>query len=380
MIHFYTFAARLAYCRNSWRSLNQEFMVSIVLVTYNRAARLRLSIQDILDQTFKDFELIICDDCSTDSTESVCRQFEQRDPRIRYFRHPQNMKMPGNCNFGIEQAKFDYVAILHDGDRFKPELIEQWYQAISSNESVAFVFNSIGETDARERIVKSYHEFDEGLVERDTLLKKEFFRRWRFNSPVYGEAMIRKSVLAERGLLHHDFGFYADVDLWMDLLHTHDAYYCADTLLTGPSKTLLPRLFEDNLIDAFVLKINMHLKHRKKAFRNKPMRLFYERIVLLGQSSLFFFYSLLLVIKNHSFGSFIRVPRMLGTRVVFQLIWVVIFVFYPVLYPVLKLFNIVKGSLPQVRLWFKRKKREPAHWVNWFLRYIFPFVIGQLLI
>ena len=122
MIHFYTFAARLAYCRNSWRSLNQEFMVSIVLVTYNRAARLRLSIQDILDQTFKDFELIICDDCSTDSTESVCRQFEQRDPRIRYFRHPQNMKMPGNCNFGIEQAKFDYVAILHDGDRFKPEL------------------------------------------------------------------------------------------------------------------------------------------------------------------------------------------------------------------------------------------------------------------
>ena len=48
-------------------------MVSIVLVTYNRAKRLKLSIQDILNQTFKDFELIICDDCSTDSTESVCR-------------------------------------------------------------------------------------------------------------------------------------------------------------------------------------------------------------------------------------------------------------------------------------------------------------------
>jgi hypothetical protein len=285
--------------------------------------------------------------------------------------------MPGNCNFGIEQAKFDYVAILHDGDRFKQDLIEQWYQAISNNESVAFVFNSIGETDRRDRILKSSHEFDEGIVDRDRLLKKEFFRRWRFYSPVYGEAMVRKSVIAERGLLHHDFGFYADVDMWMDLLHTHDAYYCADTLITGPTKEFQPRAFEDFMIDHFLLMINMHLKHRTKAFRNKPLRLFYERIILWGQSSLYLFYCILLVIKNHS-SEFMRIPRMLGTRPTYLLIWASTFIFYPVLYPVLKLFAFVKASRPQLRLWFKRKKREPAHWVNWFLRYFFPFVVGQL--
>ena len=105
-------------------------MVSIVLVTYNRASRLKLSIQDLLDQTFQDFELIICDDCSTDSTERVCRDFQRRDNRIRYFRHPENIAMPANCNFGITKCNFEYVAILHDGDRFMPSLIEQWYRAI----------------------------------------------------------------------------------------------------------------------------------------------------------------------------------------------------------------------------------------------------------
>ena len=74
-------------------------MVSIVLVTYNRAKRLRLSIQDILNQTFKDFELIICDDCSTDSTEDVCAEFAKADDRIRYYRHNSNLQMPANCNF-----------------------------------------------------------------------------------------------------------------------------------------------------------------------------------------------------------------------------------------------------------------------------------------
>jgi len=99
-------------------------MVSIVLVTYNRAKRLKLSIQDILKQTFKDFELIICDDCSTDATEAVCRGFVAKDDRIKYYRHASNLQMPANCNFGIQKSIYPYIAILHDGDRFKPDLIE----------------------------------------------------------------------------------------------------------------------------------------------------------------------------------------------------------------------------------------------------------------
>jgi glycosyltransferase involved in cell wall biosynthesis len=343
-------------------------MVSIVLVTYNRAARLRLSIEDILRQTFKNFEVIICDDCSTDSTEEICREFKKRDPRIKYFRHEENIQMPANCNFGIEKAEHEYVAILHDGDRFKPDLIEQWYQAIAGNESVAFVFNSIGETDERNRIVNSYHEFEEGIVDRDQLLKDTFFRRWRFDSPVYGQAMVKKSLLKERGLLYRDFGFYADVDLWMDLLHDNDAYYCADTLITGPTKEIQPRLFEDGIINHFLLMFDMQLKHRKKAFANDPFRLSSEMLVLWVQSFFNLFYCLLLLVKNHSFASFIAAAGQLSHRVMFLIPWVITFVLYPILYPSLKLYSIIKGGITDLRPKLKRSKGEPVQWYDWLFK------------
>lgn len=320
-------------------------MVSIVLVTYNRARRLKLSIQDILDQTFKDFELIICDDCSPDSTESICREFSEKDKRIKYYRHGKNLRMPANLNFGIQKAIYPYVAILHDGDRFKPDLIEQWYKAISTHESVAFVFNSIGTTDANEKLVSASHDFDEGLITKDHLLKKVYFRRWQFNSPVYGEAMVRKKLIEENGFLKKKYGFYADVDLWMQLLHSHDAYYCADTLITGPLKTLQPRLFDDNLIKTFLYMFSMQLAHRKKAFRHQPLILTQELAICWALAFVNLNYRLLLLVKNFSFQSFINAAKLLKRSILFLIPWFIILILYPLLYPFLQLFKVVKNAV-----------------------------------
>jgi glycosyltransferase involved in cell wall biosynthesis len=320
-------------------------VVSIVLVTYNRVKRLKLSIKDILNQTFKDFELIICDDCSPDSTEAVCKEFAAIDKRIRYFRHSGNLKMPANLNFGIQQSKYPLIAILHDGDRFKPDLIEQWYNAITAHESAAFVFNSIGISDAHENIVSSYHDFKEGLIPKDHLLKIVYFRRWQFNSPVYGEAMVRKKLIEENGYFKKRYGFYADVDMWMQLLHSHDAYYCADTLITGPLKTLQPRLFDDNLIKTFLYMFSMQLVHRKKAFGNKPLALVKELIICWIQAFVNLNYRLLLLVKNFSFMSFMNAAKLLKRSVIFLIPWIIILILYPLLYPFLQLFKVVKNLI-----------------------------------
>lgn len=317
-------------------------MVSIVLVTYNRAERLRLSIQDILNQTFRDFELIICDDCSTDDTESVCREFLVRDQRIKYYRHSSNLQMPANGNFGIRKAVYPYIAILHDGDRFRPDLIKQWYAAISQHESVGFVFNSIGTTDENDKLLHFEDEFKEGIIPGDFLLKKIFFRKWYFGSPVYGEAMVRKDLIEKSGYLKKKYGFYADVDLWMELLHTKDAYYCADTLITGPNKDLQPRLFDDNLIKEFLYMFRMQLAHRKKAFKDRPWTLFKELAICWTQALISLNFRLLLLVKNFSFKSFVRASRLLKKTFVFFASWVVILILYPLLYPILKLFKFVK--------------------------------------
>ncbi len=326
-------------------------MVSIVLVTYNRAKRLRLSIQDILNQSFTEFELIICDDCSTDDTEKICLDFAAKDSRIKYFGHKSNLRMPANCNFGIQQSRYDYVAILHDGDRFRKDLIAQWYAALSQNESVGFVFNSIGVADGEDKLLSEYKEFPEGVVNKDYLLKEVFFRRWRFDSPVFGEAMVKKSLLKEKGLLKDTYGFYADVDFWMEVLHTHNAYYCADTLITGPSKDYQPQLFNYGMIKTFKFLYSMHFYHRKKAFADQPFRKLKELIFFSIQGFFCLNYTLLLLIKNYSFGAFIGAASALKSNILFLISWLALLVFYPIIFPLLKLFDAIKwlfkgGSRP----------------------------------
>ncbi|MBK8196445.1 MAG: glycosyltransferase family 2 protein [Lewinellaceae bacterium] len=208
-------------------------MISVVLVTFNRAERLKGSIQDILDQTFQDFEIIICDDASTDSTALVCRDFADRDTRIFYFRQPQNVGMPNNLISGFQMARYPYLAILHDGDRFDNQLLERWYEGIQASSNIGLVFNATGIMNKAQELTKCFMEFEEGIIEGNQLLEKVFFRRWHFDSPVYGEAMIRKDVLNEIGYFDKRFGFYADVDFWMRLLHRYDAYYCRSILIKG---------------------------------------------------------------------------------------------------------------------------------------------------
>jgi glycosyltransferase involved in cell wall biosynthesis len=326
-------------------------VVSIVLVTFNRAERLKLSITDILNQTFKDFELIICDDCSTDATENICKQFAAKDDRIKYFRHSSNLRMPGNCNFGFKQAKYPYVAILHDGDRFRPDLIEQWYKACSENESVGFVFNTIGVTDADEKLLNSeifdYGRFKEGIIRKEHLLHEVYFRCWRFSSPVYGEAMVKKELLEEKGFFKKRYGFYADVDFWMEILQTHNAYFCEDILITGPVKEVQPRLFDDNPIRYFIYMFYMQLHHRKKAFRSQPLRLAREMVIFWVQAFFGFNFWLLAIVKNFSFMYFVAIRRLLRWNILFLTSWTIVLVLYPLIYPFLKVYNFAKRLLPR---------------------------------
>ena len=76
--------------------------------------------------------------------------------------------------------------------------------------------------------------------------------------------MVRKSLVLEYGLMKKEFGFYSDVDLWMELLHKHDAYHCADAL-DWSSKSCSPGVFK-RLANSHV-HAAMHRKPRKKAFR-----------------------------------------------------------------------------------------------------------------
>ncbi len=88
--------------------------VSIVLPTYNRAYCIGRTIDSVLAQGFADWELIVCDDCSSDDTTEVVRGYWSADSRIRYHRNPQRLGLPGNRNSGIALATSRLVYFIED--------------------------------------------------------------------------------------------------------------------------------------------------------------------------------------------------------------------------------------------------------------------------
>ena len=128
----------------------------------------------------------------------------------------------------------------------------------------------------------------------------------------------------------------------MELLHSKDAYYCADTLISGPDKTIQPRLFDDHLIKEFLCLFRMQLAHRRKAFKHKPWYLIKELSICWCQALISLNFRLLLLVKNFSFMSFVRASKLLKKSFMFLASWTFILLLYPLLYPLLKAFKFIK--------------------------------------
>jgi glycosyltransferase involved in cell wall biosynthesis len=244
-------------------------LVSVVLATFNRAYVLEDTLRMVLAQTLGDFELIVCDDGSTDATPEVMAGWAEREPRIRYVRQPRNLGLAGNVRAGIALARAELVAVLYDGDVYDPRLLEQWVAALCTYPEAAFVFNAYNQLDAQGRVKVTYREDLGSCVPGRVLLERFYFRRWHFSSPVWGTVMLRKSMYLAAGGLDTRFSFVADVDLYLRLAETNWVAYVPEPLIGLASRDAVPKLFrhpQRSVRRAF-------WEARVRHYRGRPLRL-----------------------------------------------------------------------------------------------------------
>ena len=97
-------------CAEDWTVKNKmeqsmESLISIVLPIYNGEKYMRKSIDSVLAQTYANWELLIIDDGSTDNTAIIAQEYAAKDHRIRYYKNPENMRLPRTLNRGFSLAK-----------------------------------------------------------------------------------------------------------------------------------------------------------------------------------------------------------------------------------------------------------------------------------
>lgn len=129
----------------------QTVTVSVIMPAHNRETFIRDSIDSVLAQTFTDFELIVVDDGSTDTTAAIVKSYT--DPRIRLIRQP-NQGVSVARNTGLEAAQGEFITFLDSDDLYYPEFLKTLYHLMQSNET-EMTFSNYSESDQAEDMYKT---------------------------------------------------------------------------------------------------------------------------------------------------------------------------------------------------------------------------------
>ena len=104
--------------------MDKNPLVSIILPVYNGERYLKQSIESCLNQTYKNIELIIVNDCSTDSTSLIIDEYLLKDNRVRVIDNHINKKLPASLNIGHSQIRGAYVSWTSDDNHYNENAIE----------------------------------------------------------------------------------------------------------------------------------------------------------------------------------------------------------------------------------------------------------------
>ena len=179
--------------------------VSVVMPVYNGERYLDEAVESILNQTFHDFEFIIVDDGSLDSTPRLLASYEARDPRVVIHRFAHNKGLPSTLNFGIHQARGEYIARMDADDVSLPEKLEEQVGFMDMHPEVG-ICSTGAELIGEKRSKKWQHH-----ISHDAIHARMLF----VNAIAHPTVMLRASTLQKHALEYDPNVRYAqDYELW----------------------------------------------------------------------------------------------------------------------------------------------------------------------
>ncbi len=180
-------------------------VVSVVMPAYNSEKYIAKSVKSVLEQSFRDFELIIVDDCSTDKTFDIIKELLRMDSRIKCCRLKKNSGVATARNFGMSLSRGEWIAFIDSDDLWASEKLERQLET-ARNEKADIVYCSysiVDETGKRvceDFIVPEKTDYESILVKNiiglsTVLINKILCKKYSFSTELY----------------HEDYAFWLDV-------------------------------------------------------------------------------------------------------------------------------------------------------------------------
>ena len=191
---------------------------SVIVPTYNRAHLISETIESVLAQTFKDFELIIVDDGSTDNTKEVIHKYLS-DPRVKYI-YQENKERAAARNNGIRNSTGEWIALLDSDDLWLPNHLESCFNTIKQIKSPALVYSYSYLADDKGNIISKLKtkSFEGYILEKIVKQGHSGFTN--------SSSSIHKAILNDVGLFNEDrtLSGSEDTELWIRIASKYPFY------------------------------------------------------------------------------------------------------------------------------------------------------------
>jgi len=176
--------------------------VSIVMPVYNGEKFLRKSLESVISQTFSDWELLIVNDCSSDSSPEIMQEYAAKDARVHVIHNLQNRKLPQSLNIGFEHALGEYWTWTSDDNVYGSRTIETMVGYLDAHHDVGLVYTDMYYIDENEEILSEFK------LPTDTFL---------FEDVVGASFMYRAECAREVGGYDPEVFLVEDYDYWLRL-------------------------------------------------------------------------------------------------------------------------------------------------------------------
>lgn len=191
--------------------------ISVGMPVYNGETYLQAAIDAVLAQTEGDFELIICDNASTDATASIARACAERDHRVRHVRNEENIGAARNYNRCFELARGSFFRWNNADDLIEPVLHERCLETLEANPRAVLAYGRTRLIDADGRITGDYDDRLDLRHHSASARFREYFGRVGLTNVIYGlmrpEAVARTKLMGDGRLPAADIRFMAELTL-----------------------------------------------------------------------------------------------------------------------------------------------------------------------
>lgn len=184
-------------------------LISVVMPAYNVDRYIAQAIESILNQTFKDFELIIINDASSDNTAKIIQGYKKRDKRVRVLNNKTHLLIAASLNKAVNLSRAEIIARMDADDISLLNRLKLQYSFLKKNPDIAVVGGDIVIIDKDGKEI-SKREYPTASAD----LKKTMFRYSPFAHPV---VMFRKKIFLEFGGYNLKMIPCEDIDLWFKI-------------------------------------------------------------------------------------------------------------------------------------------------------------------